>query len=216
MIRLKSLLLENFAGSLAKNHDFFMSAPSPVFWAMVPFMNKQDTGADCSLLSSVIVLNAIRHLEESEGELLTPESLLSETELDEWKKATEPGGDGVNLDELKGYLEKSVQKLCGKGWKVLVERDLTKLTPRLESVQKAGNQFVIGNFNAAMVYDKGSGGHYSPFAAYDVDNDLILVFDVDRTRYVPSWVPMDDMLKAMESIDSDAEDHRGYIVVEKS
>jgi hypothetical protein len=216
MIKLKSILVESVVGSLAKNHDFFMQSSSPAFWSMVPFMDKQDTGADCSLVSSVIILNAIRHLENESDEILTPESVLSDTKLDKWKSSTEAGGDGVNLDELVNYLSKCVKFYKLNGWKVTAERDLDTLQTHLQEMQDDGNQFIIGNFNASMVYENGSGGHYSPFAAYDVDNGLVLVFDVDRNRYVPSWIPMDDMAKAMKSIDSDNGDERGYIVIQKS
>ncbi len=59
------------------------------------------------------------------------------------------------------------------------------------------------------------GGHFSPLAAYHEESDSILILDVARYKYPPSWVKTTDLWNAMNTDDSDSGKKRGYLLVAK-
>ena len=60
------------------------------------------------------------------------------------------------------------------------------------------------------------GGHISPLAAYDPQNDSFLVLDVARYKYPPVWVTADRLFAAMDTQDADNQNKsRGYVLVQK-
>ena len=61
-----------------------------------------------------------------------------------------------------------------------------------------------------------TGGHISPLAAYDAEQDRFLILDVARYKYPPVWVTAEDLFNAMNTTDSDNENRtRGYVLITK-
>lgn len=56
-------------------------------------------------------------------------------------------------------------------------------------------------------------GHISPLAAYDRENDLVLVMDTAGHHYPYSWVPLVMMYDAMATTDSSSGRMRGYLEI---
>ncbi|MFN7899878.1 MAG: phytochelatin synthase family protein [Synechococcaceae cyanobacterium] len=57
------------------------------------------------------------------------------------------------------------------------------------------------------------GGHISPLAALDEASDKVLILDVARYRYPAAWVPVGQLLQAMQSTDRDSGRSRGLVLI---
>ena len=57
------------------------------------------------------------------------------------------------------------------------------------------------------------GAHFSPLAAYDEQSDSFLILDVARYKFPPVWVSASDLYAAMNTIDTESNKTRGFIVV---
>ena len=66
-----------------------------------------------------------------------------------------------------------------------------------------------------LFYGDGSDiGHFSPLAAYDSAKDRVLVLDVYKADYEPSWAPVDHLLRALAKPCEDGK-LRGYLIVKR-
>ena len=75
-----------------------------------------------------------------------------------------------------------------------------------------GNFVIINYLRKAIGQEKG--GHISPLAAYDADDDRFLILDVARYKYPPVWVKTADLYGAMNTQDSDNNNQtRGYLLI---
>ena len=75
-----------------------------------------------------------------------------------------------------------------------------------------GNFVIINYLRKAIGQEKG--GHISPLAAYDADEDRFLILDVARYKYPPVWVKTADLFGAMNTQDSDNNNQtRGYLLI---
>jgi hypothetical protein len=63
--------------------------------------------------------------------------------------------------------------------------------------EASGKDVMLVYFDRGVVTDGPSRPHFSPVAAYDAANDLVLILDVDRDYYVPYWVQATTLLVAM-------------------
>ena len=76
-------------------------------------------------------------------------------------------------------------------------------------------QRLIVGFGRSELDQTGS-GHYSPIAAYHPGTDRALVMDVARFKYMPYWAPVEQLFRAMQSLDTDSGTPRGYMMVSQS
>lgn len=76
----------------------------------------------------------------------------------------------------------------------------------------APNTFVIVNIYRPALGQKG-GGHLSPLGAYDAKSDSFLMLDVANTTFSWVWVDSDDLLKSLNTVDTDSGMYRGFVVV---
>jgi hypothetical protein len=81
----------------------------------------------------------------------------------------------------------------------------------LVAFSKEPLRFVAVNFDRRALSQLGF-GHHSPVGAYDAETDRVLVMDVARYKYPPTWVPLGDLVTAMNTTGSDGTP-RGFIVV---
>jgi hypothetical protein len=71
----------------------------------------------------------------------------------------------------------------------------------------------LANYDRRALGQKG-GGHISPLAAYDPDQDRVLILDVARYRYPAVWVTTPDLWRAIRSIDTSSGLSRGLVIIE--
>ncbi|MEA5597707.1 phytochelatin synthase family protein [Rivularia sp. UHCC 0363] len=74
--------------------------------------------------------------------------------------------------------------------------------------------FVIVNYLRRDIGQE-KGGHISPIAAYNAQNDRFLILDVSRYKYQPVWVKTADLWKAMNTRDSTSTKSRGFVLVSR-
>ncbi len=87
-------------------------------------------------------------------------------------------------------------------------RDIVK-----DTLQDTDKRLVINYTRQAI--DQDGGGHISPVAAYDEDNDKVLILDVAKYKYPPVWITTSELHDAMSGIDTDSNLSRGIVVVSK-
>lgn len=72
--------------------------------------------------------------------------------------------------------------------------------------------FVVVNYQRDRL-GQGEGGHLSPLAAYHATSDRFLVLDVASYKYPPVWVKAEDLWSAMDTVDDDGGQRRGYALI---
>lgn len=75
--------------------------------------------------------------------------------------------------------------------------------------------FMVVNYDR-MALNQAGAGHISPVGAYHAATDRLLVMDVATYRYPHTWVPLDKLWAAMNTVDFDAGRTRGYLLVTAS
>lgn len=89
-----------------------------------------------------------------------------------------------------------------------LERFRTEIAANLET----SVDFVVVNYDRAAL-GQGEGGHISPLGAYHAGSDRFLVLDVAGYKYPPVWVTAEDLWRAMDSVDSETGQRRGYVLI---
>ena len=78
------------------------------------------------------------------------------------------------------------------------------------------DHFVIVNYLRKAIGQQ-LGGHISPLAAYDAEEDRFLILDVARYKYPPVWVKASELFAAMNTTDADNDNKtRGFVLIEKN
>lgn len=75
-------------------------------------------------------------------------------------------------------------------------------------------EFVIAAYSRRELGQTG-GGHFSPIAGYHAPSDRVLVLDVARFKYPPQWLPVADLARAMQQIDTASGKPRGLLAIRK-
>ena len=78
------------------------------------------------------------------------------------------------------------------------------------------DHFVIVNYLRKAIGQQ-LGGHISPLAAYDAEEDRFLILDVARYKYPPVWVKASELFAAMNTTDADNDNKtRGFVLIQKN
>lgn len=177
----------------------------------------QDTQTYCGVASSTMVLNALVPKEDRPTTLawcpyhLFAQSNFFTKEVKKIAPRKQVAKSGMTLQQLGDVL-----KTFPVHVDVTHASDTTNVAFRTELIDalKSSDRCVIVNFLRTGVGQVG-GGHFSPIAAFHKDSDSFLVYDVARYKYPPAWVKSTDVWHAVNTIDSDSQMTRGYLLVEK-
>ena len=82
-------------------------------------------------------------------------------------------------------------------------------------VPAAWERRLVVAFDRGVLGQTGT-GHYSPIGAYHKESDMVLVMDVARFKYPPYWVPVEEMWKAMRTLDPESRRSRGFFILSRS
>eukprot|EP00928_Gymnodinium_smaydae_P072499 TRINITY_DN5584_c0_g2_i1.p1 TRINITY_DN5584_c0_g2~~TRINITY_DN5584_c0_g2_i1.p1 ORF type:complete len:532 (-),score=62.59 TRINITY_DN5584_c0_g2_i1:189-1784(-) len=74
---------------------------------------------------------------------------------------------------------------------------------------------MLVNYHRNLVAQPGS-GHWSPVAAYAPKSDMVLIMDVARYKFPPHWVRVKDLVRAMDTVDTDSDLDRGWLLLERN
>jgi glutathione gamma-glutamylcysteinyltransferase len=77
---------------------------------------------------------------------------------------------------------------------------------------KVHRPILVVSFSRQALQQTGD-GHFSTIAAYHKATDQLLVLDVARFKYAPYWVPMKDLYRSMQELDSVTKKPRGWFLL---
>jgi hypothetical protein len=119
---------------------------------------------------------------------------------------------GMTLDELAQYLRSRglrVQVMHAAESNLQAFRDLARA-----ALSEPGEMLVV-NYDRRRLGQEGA-GHISPVGAYNGDADRLLVMDVAAYRYPFTWVPLRELWAAMDTVDADSGQTRGFLLVRRA
>lgn len=208
--------------SIIRSHHYIQQNKALLYWHISPYYLSQLTDSSCSLASATMMINAIKSQKKltANDELVTQDELLNKVNNNEWRIGVKQGGNGVTLDELKKFMEKTLQAYGIKGATVEAihlkehsKQDELALKQILVESERTAKTLVIANFNQKFFTGGVSVGHFSPIGAYDPSTKRALIMDTDRQFYEPYWVPEKLLFDSMSTPDPDSGHHRGYLVI---
>ncbi|MEP4149494.1 MAG: phytochelatin synthase family protein [Halioglobus sp.] len=183
------------------------------YWQLSSSLVTQRTQTLCSIASSVTVLNALGFKRPEEPEYYPynyfNQSNFFNVPVSEVVSLTSVSEEGMTLENLTdvmralGVLALSVH--AG-------DSTLEEFRGALEADLTTGHSAIIINYDRTNVGQKG-GGHFSPVAAYHAPSDRVLILDVARYKYAPSWISLEILFKSMSTIDSRSRKSRGWIQI---
>lgn len=95
------------------------------------------------------------------------------------------------------------------------ESDLAALRQALKENATTDGDYMILNYSLMYLAGLGEGGgHCSPMAAYDEEEDLVLVLD-PRGASRRFWIATASLYGAMNTVDEVSHEHRGWVTVRK-
>ncbi|GMP91670.1 hypothetical protein CsSME_00042261 [Camellia sinensis var. sinensis] len=74
--------------------------------------------------------------------------------------------------------------------------------------------YMILSYSRKTVNQTGD-GHFSPMDAYHKGRDMLLILDVARYKYPFHWLPRMTVWDAMNEIDKETDETRGFMMVRK-
>ncbi|MGQ4649711.1 phytochelatin synthase family protein [Lyngbya aestuarii] len=173
----------------------------------------QENLAYCGVASIVMVLNALSiPAPESPGfgqyRFFTQENFFNS----QAKKVITPdvvARQGMTLEELGQLLESyPVKAQVYHGGDVTLEEFRRLLA---QNLQETGN-FVLVNYLRKAIGQE-TGGHISPVAAYNEQEDRFLILDVSRYKYPPVWVTAEELWQATATVDPVSGKTRGFVLL---
>jgi hypothetical protein len=163
----------------------------------------QEKRSWCGVASAVIVLSAIRGTRVDQAELFTrPEAAAVRS----WWQVT---FGGMPLDALAGLLRAhGVQATAHHA-----DEGLAAFRAAVQANLARADDYMIVNWRRDVIGEEGQVGHLSPISAYAADSDRVLILDVAAHAYPNTWVPLATLFAAMDTIDGDGGQTRGWVEV---
>jgi len=186
------------------------------FFAVQPYIETQQNLAFCGPASIVAVMNSLGLQRPAVGPLypytfFTQDNIFN-ADTQHVKSFVMVSLRGMTLADMAAFFAALGVKATAHYADNL---DALRLRTLLKSALANADIRVVANFNRKTLGQAG-GGHQSPIAAYDDASDSVLLLDVAKFKYPPTWIRLDDLLAAMHDIDPDSGKSRGLVIVEKS
>jgi len=208
---------------LSEDNGHLRASPAQGYWRLAPHYVCQITDCACSLASATMVINAVsgNRLRAPGSMMVTQESLLQTVNDEIWHKGSgKNGGPGITLTELEKLLRQGLAahdlhaelRVVPLGDKADAAKAADQLRLDMHACER-GRQLVIANYFSETAVGSGDYGHFSPVAAYDARQDLVLVMDVWRYEYEPYWIPVAKLVESMMTASRITGEPRGYLTV---
>jgi hypothetical protein len=191
--------------SSAEGQQLLALAESKVDYAqLAPHLVAQARRAFCGPATSAAVINAA----------LRPEPLATQASLFNEAASAVKGElalsfSGLTLEELAAFIR-------AHGLKVQIvhasESSLDLFREAARTTLAEPGTFLIANYDRRVLKQAGA-GHISPVGAFDLETDRVLILDVATQKYPYTWVPMSMLWAAMNTLDADSGESRGYLLV---
>ncbi len=185
------------------------------FFAMQPYVETQQNLAFCGPASIVAVMNSLGTPRPAEMRLYpynfyTQDNIFN-VDTQKVKSFVRVSVSGMTLAEITGFFNALGVKATAHYGENLNEEALRKL---IRSALANPDARIVVNYNRKTLAQEG-GGHQSPLAAYDEASDSVLMLDVAKFKYPPTWVKLPDLLASMQTVDAESGKSRGLVVIEK-
>lgn len=194
-------------------HYFLNSDYRGNYWLLSRFFETQINNTFCGVASSVMVLNALEIDRTHQAQFGKYNLFTQQTFFTDAVDAVIPKDlvkkQGMTLDELSRALETydvTAIPYFAEATSISTFRE------QLTSTLRSRSRFIICNFHRGTLNQKGS-GHFSPIAAYNSQEDMVLILDVSRYKLPPFWVKIEDLWLSMSQKISDSQLSRGFVVI---
>lgn len=185
------------------------------FWPLLAQLTTQNTLTYCGIASSVTALNALA-VPGPEDSVYKPYRYFTQEDffspaVTRVLPATQVAKQGATLDQLATALATYPVKVTT--WHA-DQINVALFRKILANTLKTPDKVILVNFLRTGVGETG-GGHFSVLAAYNAQQDRVLLLDVARYRYPPLWIRVTDLWQAIDTVDKGSEKYRGLVMVEK-
>jgi hypothetical protein len=210
---------------LSHDHAYIRNHPAPAYWALAPFLIHQHTDSSCSLATAVMLLNGMRAIDGTGrmGRYFSERGLIEAIDDPEWlKEITPPDGNGISFLALAEKLRRILPLYDLAHWSVDAQAvhgagaEAMAFRAELSAMEREGDRLLAANYHLATTYgDQWDIGHFSPIGAYDAATDRVLLLDVWKADYEPSWVDLGRLMQGMATISPITDNVRGYLTVRR-
>lgn len=175
----------------------------------------QDNLAYCGVASMVMVLNALSIPAPptdrfGDYHIFTQDNVLNE-QTEKVLPTAIISRQGMTLDQLGQLLETyPLNAEVYHASEITLDQFRNKVVENLQD----SNNFVLVNYLRKTIGQE-RGGHISPIAAYNEQDDRFLILDVSRYKYPPIWVKAEELWQAMATVDSTSEKSRGFVLINR-
>jgi hypothetical protein len=192
-------------GTSAQGRQLLAATPATSDYDQLnPYFVAQSRRAFCGVASSAIVINAVlrRRPAVTQETLFTPAATTV-------RSALAVTFNGLTLDQLADIIR-------AHGLQVQIvhaaQSNLESFRNMARATLAEPLTFLIVNYDRAALGQDG-GGHISPVGTYSPETDRMLVLDVAAYKYPYTWVPVSKLWSALNTIDPDSGQTRGYLLV---
>ncbi|MFT4976102.1 MAG: hypothetical protein ACI8S6_001997 [Myxococcota bacterium] len=179
------------------------SSRSADFEPLTQHFQPQRYGSYCGVASSVVALRALG-VEVSQDRFFSSEAR-------QVRARYQVMFGGMPLDDLGGLLSAHGAVTAVHH---TAESSLDAFRQAAADNLSQPGDVVIVNYHRPVLGQQG-GGHISPLAAYAPDSDRFLVLDTASYKYPPTWVRAVDLWDAMDTVDADGGETRGFVLVSR-
>ena len=207
------------------------------FYQVLQNFEAQSHPAFCAVASSVIVLNALRSGRDFYPGLKKTSFYIGKKKfkheryfqslfLNRRTDAIKPRSSVLSLKDA-GFNLWQITKILRKVYKLSVyvvrakpksRLGLAKFRIGLKKYLSDKTHFILANFQRSGLHfvkkatnELAKGGHFSPIVAYNPKKDMVLVAEVNATKFPWYWVSVRDLYNAMAT--KDGAKFRGYLVI---
>lgn len=184
------------------------------FFALQAHLESQQNLAYCGPASIAAVLNSLGVPRPVDGRrrpfaYFTQDNVFTPSSQ-QVKSAAQVARSGMTLGEVAAFLQALGVKATAYSAEGLA---LTRLRTLVREALASPGRRLIANYDRQVLGQLGA-GHQSPLGAYDEASDSVLILDVAKFKYAPTWVGLADLLRAMDTVDPDSGRRRGLVLVE--
>jgi hypothetical protein len=197
-----------------KGAERLMSAQDRLqFFLIEPYLDTQQNLAFCGPASMAAVLNSLGIPRPFSATLhpyryFTQENLFT-PDTQAIKSYAQVSSQGMTLAEFTAFLNALGVRAVSHDAEGL---DLGMLRTLVRGALENPARRLVVNYSRKPLGQIGD-GHLSPVAAYDEASDSVLVLDVAKFKYPPTWVPLVELLEAMRTTDPDSGKRRGMVLI---
>lgn len=222
---------------LSVDRAYLQKAEATDFWGLIPYYLAQRDGRSCSLASFATLINSLRPVQSltAADTLVTQDALLDRVNHSAWNRMFKLKGKTAGLDEFKEIAENAIKtyqlkKPDGSFFQVDVlrvevdekskaptEASILKIRQALITNEKSKeDRMILNALQSELTGDpEGKVGHVMTIGAFDADalskKGRVLILDPDREYYEPYWVSFDQMIRGMNTLDTDSGKTRGIL-----